>query len=424
MIVRAIQDGTVREWAARRSAQLPRGQYWVYFTAAIFFNFGFSVFFFLFNLYLLGFGYNERSLGFLGSFMSVGTLCGTVPAGIALDRFGLRRTLTCSIAGACVVSALRVVMVSHLAQIPLAVLGGICLSSWGVCLSPTVASLTSEERRPAGFSIMFASGIGVAGVGALAAGNLPACFQRLLGPALRVGQAERYTLLLAIGVGALSLIPLSRIDLRPASPRTRFTRPSAPFLRRFLPAMAVWSLVTGALPPFASLYFVHHLGVTLSAMGGIFSLSQLVQFGAILLAPVVFRWTGVGNGIVLTQGMTALMLFALARIETPLFAGWLYWGYMASQCMNEPGIYSLLMERVPEAGRGGASSYTFFVAAASQIVASAGVGILVVRLGYSAVLCAAAALGIVAAALFWRLAASPAAVASALPEAAATPNGG
>ena len=167
--------------------------------------------------------------------------------------------------------------------------------------------------------------------------------------------------------------------------------------------MALWSFVAGAFPPFANIFFVHHLGLSLEAMGSIFSLSQLVQFAAILGAPILFRWTGLSTGILLTQLATAAMLFSLASTHSAHRNAWLYWGYMGAQCMNEPGIYSLLMDRVPESDRNGASSYTFFVSAASQIVASTAVSSLFVRFNYSVVLFGIAAAGVLAAVLFRRL---------------------
>ena len=76
---------------------------------------------------------------------------------------------------------------------------------------------------------------------------------------------------------------------------------------------------------------------------------------------------------------------------------------MAFQSMNEPGIYSLLMERSPEHERNSASALTFFVSAAAQAIASLAVGAAIVRFGYSAMLGVIAALAVVAAILFRRL---------------------
>src|SRR6201994_3884424 len=50
---------------------------------------------------------------------------------------------------------------------------------------------------------------------------------------------------------------------------------------------------------FANVYFVHHLGLSLQKVGFVFSLSQLVQFVAVLGAPLLFRRTGLVRGVVL-----------------------------------------------------------------------------------------------------------------------------
>ena len=51
------------------------------------------VFFFLYNLYLLDCGFNEEFLGLVTSAMAVGSIVGTVPAGIMGPGLGLRRTM-------------------------------------------------------------------------------------------------------------------------------------------------------------------------------------------------------------------------------------------------------------------------------------------------------------------------------------------
>jgi hypothetical protein len=76
---------------------------------------------------------------------------------------------------------------------------------------------------------------------------------------------------------------------------------------------------------------------------------------------------------------------------------------MAVQYMNEPGIFSLLMDRIPLSQRSSASASTFFVTSACQAVASASVGAAIVRFGYSAVLLGIACLALTATGLFGRL---------------------
>jgi MFS family permease len=397
------------QYFRRLLAGAPRGQFWLFFTAALFFNFGFSIFFFLFNIYLLGFQFTERSLGLIGGFVAFGSILGTIPVGICAQRFGLRLTLVGGLLCTVIFSVLRIWFLAQTAQLALALLTGMTLCSWAVCLSPAIAGLTRERQRPGAFSLMFSSGIGIAALGALVAGQLPG-WLRHLPQSFTAAEASRFTLEFACGAAALSIIPLLRLHLPGAAPRVQLPRLSHPFLRRFLPAMAVWALVTGSFPPFANVYFVHHLGLSLQKLGFVFSIAQLVQFLAVLCAPLLFRRTGLVKGVILTQLATAAALASLALIHPGSHGGtpavWVYPVYMAMQFMNEPGIYSLLMDQIPPGERSSASASTFFVSNACQAMASAAMGVAIVRFGYSPALLAIAGLAVMATLLFARLSGS------------------
>jgi MFS family permease len=398
--------GRFRKWLVNA----PRGHFWIYFSAATLFGFGLSVYYFLFNIYLVGFGLTERTLGIIGSLSAVGGILGTIPAGMVAERFGLRLTLTCGLLLALVSLALRACIIWLPAQFVLAVLIGLTLSVLGVTMSPMIAGLTTQQQRPFAFGIMFAWGVCTNGLGGFVASRLPALLRTLpLQVSLSSIAANRYTLLFGCGVAVLALLPLSRLrlPLSTVSPRARLSRPTSPFLLRFLLAMAVWNLVTGSFAPFANVYFVHHLGLPLERAGSIFTFSQGVCFVALLCAPLLFRRTGLASGIMLTQLATAASLAGLACIHTATQAAWMFWAYMAFQSMNEPGIYSLLMERSPERERNSASAFTFFVSAAAQAIASLAVGAAIVRFGYSAMISVIAALAVVAAMLFRRLPDTP-----------------
>ena len=68
----------------------PSRGFWVFFTVAFFFDFGFSVYFFLFNLYLLDIHFNERTIGLIGGALTLGSAIGTLPAGWLARKTGLR----------------------------------------------------------------------------------------------------------------------------------------------------------------------------------------------------------------------------------------------------------------------------------------------------------------------------------------------
>jgi MFS family permease len=385
--------------------KVPRGQFWYFYAGTVFQAFGISIFFFLFNIYLLGFGWNERSLGLIGSMMALGSILGTIPAGMLAERLGLRWTLCGGLSLAIIFSILRACILWQPAQLAFALLTGFTLSFWAVSFSPAIASLTTEPQRPFAFSLFFASGISFGGLGGLVAGRLPGLFAKLpLHVELRsTHSAQALTLLFGCAVMALALLPLSHLSLRATVPKARLPRFNNPFLRRFLPAMAVWNLVTGSFLPFATVYFVHHLGVSLESMGNIYSVSQLIMVFAVLSVPLIFRRTGLVPGLMLTQLATAAAMVFLAGAHNVRSATLLYWAMMAAVTMSEPGIYSMLMDRTPEAERSGASAATFFVNSASQIIASYAIGSAIVQFGYPRSLLVIAAFAVVAAVLFRRL---------------------
>jgi MFS family permease len=338
--------------------------------------------------------------------MAAGSICGTIPAGVVAQRVGLRWTLSGGLLFSLIFLALRAYFVWLPAQLIFAVLVGIGICSLGVCLSPLIAGLTTEQQRPFAFGFIFSWGVCTNGFGGFASSRLPGLLRALSSRAtLDANSANKYTLLIGCCLAALALLPLSRLRLTPhvTTPRAQPSHRPSPFLLRFLIAMAVWNLVTGSFAPFANVYFVHHLGLPLERAGSIFSFSQGVCFLALLGAPLLFRRTGLTSGIMLTQLATAASLAGLACIQTATQAAWIYWGYMAFQSMNEPGIYSLLMERSPEGERNSASARTFFVSAVAQAVASLTVGAAIVRFGYPVMLGVIAVLAVVAAILFRRL---------------------
>jgi predicted MFS family arabinose efflux permease len=71
--------------------------------------------------------------------------------------------------------------------------------------------------------------------------------------------------------------------------------------------------------------------------------------------------------------------------------------------MSEPGLFTLLMDRVSPAEQPGASSLNFFVITVSQAVAVAITGSGFARYGYPTVLAAMAVVAAVAAGSFWML---------------------
>ena len=387
------------QWQLQRHHLAPA--FWIFLAASFFFDLGLSIYFFLFNLFLVGHGYNEKSLGLLASAMAAGGFTGALPAGQFARRFGLRTALFAAFLLAIAIFSARALLLALPAQLVLAFLAGITLSIWAVCISPAVAQMTTERQRPFAFSLIFSLGIGVGALGGLFGGRLPGWFAHHPHFA---SEPQRLVLLLSCAVVAIGLWPVSRLHfIRPDLPTRARPTLLSPFLLRFLPAIALWSLVTGSFSPFANVYFAHHMQMSLPQIGNAFSLSQIAQVAAVLAAPLLFRRFGLVTGIVFTQLSAATLLCILASIHSPLAATIGYMAFTAFQWMNEPGIYSLLMDRVPPDQREAAAASNSLVSSASQALAAMLAGAAFARFGYPTPMISIAIIATLAAALFWYL---------------------
>ncbi len=376
--------------------------FWTFFAASFCFDLGMTMYFFLYNIYLLDRGFKEDFLGWMISAMNIGTIVCSIPAAVLIQRLGIRRSLLTCIATLSAVLAARALLAPRAAILSFALFGGGLTTIWAVAISPTIALLTDEQSRPFGFSVVFSSGIGVGILANLAASYLPG-FLTHFSPAMSGIRGRQVVLLIAAAIVALGLIPLSRlrIEIPPSSSRKLY--PRSPFLLRFLPAVALWSLVTGSLSPLANVYFSQYFHTPLERIGTIFSFSNLFQVLGILVAPVLFKKLGVVPGVASSQLVAALLLGFLAGTSGALPASVIYVVFTGFLWMSEPGMFSLLMTGVAPEERAGASALNFLVISLVQAGAVAATGTSFARFGYPTVLATIAMVGALAAVAFWFL---------------------
>jgi MFS family permease len=384
--------------------------FWVFFSAAFFFDAGFSVYFFLFNLYLLDFHFSDRSIGLIGGALTLGSLVGTLPAGFLAGKFGLRPLLAICFASASLLNALRTLWMWEAAQVVLAFLAGVAMCMWGVCFLPAVARLTNEKTRTSAFSLIFSVSIGTSILGGIVSGYLPLWF-KAAGIALQAAEIMRLILLAACGIAFVSIVPLlylrfpaqsqEEADVVPRTSKRWFHVLSHdPFLVRFLPLMALWAAVLAAFTPFANVYLSRELHIPLARIGLIFSATQALQFAMGLLVPVIVRALGLIHGIVATQLIAALALIAMAVSGNGSLAIALYLLFSAAQWASSPVLYNLLMNKTPDQHRSTAAAMALFSNAFAATFATSGAGSLFTRFGYKPVLLGIAGLALVAAMLF------------------------
>ena len=388
--------------------RLSRG-FWVFFAVAFFFDFGFSVYFFLFNLYLLDFHFNERTIGLVGGALTLGSMVGTLPAGWVARKIGLRPLLALCFTTAPAIGVMRALFMLEWTQIALAFLAGVAMCIWGVCFLPAVARLTSEENRASAFSLIFSVSIGTSALGGIVCGYLPQ-WLKLAGFAMQAADVKRIILIASCCIASVGLIPLLRLRIpteesAPQSPSVAENQSwkMSPFLLRFLPSMALWTAVLASFSPFANVYLQQDLHISLARIGVIFSVSQGIQLCVGLMTPQVFRRLGLLNGIVATQVATAAAIGCLAGTHNRALAVVLYLSFSATQWMSSPGLYNFLMSKVADEERSSAAAMTLFCNALLQSCATAAAGILFAQFGYPRVLVGIAALALTAALLFGML---------------------
>jgi MFS family permease len=326
-------------------------------------------------------------------------MTGTLPVGALAERFGFKRVLLAGFVLTPVISAVRPFLAGEHAQIALAFLTGLSLCSWQVCFSPATAALSTERSRTFAFSLMLSTGIATGALGGLAGGWLPGWIAGV-GLAAGAADAKRLVLLACCAIYGLGVWPVSRLKLRETGMKRQRAWRFDPFLYRYLPAMAMWTLAAGAFVPFAQVFLAKQVHLALPMIGEAFSLEQIAQVGAILVAPVFFRRCGLVAGIAYTQAVSGLALAGLAGAHGRGAALGLYVSFMAIHWMGGPGIYSLLMGRVAEEARSTASAANNFTTQLCQSIVAAAAGAAYVRFGYPTVLGMVAAMALLSSALF------------------------
>lgn len=375
--------------------------YWTFYGASLLFDLGMYIFFLLYNVYLLDRSFTARFLGLIVGAGALGSVFGTVFGGVLSNRLGLRKSLIVCLPVVAAISMLRAVIGLPAVLIGLAFAGAAFAAIWAIGLCPAVAQMTGEDNRAFGFSVILSSGIAVGILGGFTGGHLPDWVRA--GMAASQLHAEQIALLIGCALVALAAWPISRINFGPATVRSKTVYPRNAFLWRFLPAIAVWSLVTGGFSPFFNAYFSQHFHMSVSRIGTMLSLSQLSQVCAVLIAPLLFRRIGLIKGVMSTQIAAGIALACLAAAPAGFWAAALFTIFSAFEWMNEPGIFTLLMSRVSPEERTGASALMFLVISLSQAAAGALAGAGFARFGYPPVMSVIAIIACIAAALFSRL---------------------
>jgi MFS family permease len=398
LLLPACLQGVAWWWRAK-DLGTPFLRYWA---AASLYNLGLLIFFLLYNLYLAQIGYKEDFIGLASSIMTAGALSGSLPAGMLIQRWGVKRALLACVVAVPLICAVRAVAGQSVFLLFTAFAGGFISSMWAVIQTPAVAQLTGVESRPFGFSLIFASGISLGFLGGLIGGRLPGWVSRYshhLPPAAGM----RIALLAGCAIALLALIPASRLKLAdPVESETRLTLPLRSIWRFLVPA-AIWNFALGCVNPFIGLYFTKHLNLSVQNFGTLFGVAKILSLVGMLSVSAYFRRVGIASGVARTQIAAAVALGCMALSPGVWTAIPAYLAFEVFVWMYEPGCFGLLADVVAPEQRARASALYFLVASASGALAAAIAGIAIAHAGYLTVLSSAAITAVIAAVVFQTL---------------------
>ena len=355
------------------------------------FNFGMFVFYLIYNLYLLDLGFKEDLLGAISSASTTGSMAGTLAAVTLHRRAGLQRSLILFLVGTALISTVRALITVKWILIGAAFVSGTLFSVWAVSIAVVIAQIATDRQRVFAFSVYIATVIGVGIVGDAVGGRLPLLIGHVFALSGAV-EAKRWTLFIGAWLAGFAAVPALFMRLEPVDRSAGRHYPRGPFIWRFLAALALINLATGAFNPFANAYFSQYLKMRVDQIGLIFSGGQIAQVIAIVLSPILIRRLGLVWGIVSMEIAAGVSLLFLSTGPAPIGAALGYAGYLAFQWMDEPAMDTLLMGRVDPSERSGASAMMYMVMFGAAAVAAYLSGLALIRIGYPRLMIVAASL--------------------------------
>ena len=298
-------------------------------------------------------GMSVTNLGAILTTFGLTTVIFSIPFAIFSDRHG-RKTLM--LTGSFIASVILIVpgFTSDFLLLELsAVLGGtgeaMFLSTWNAYLADT----TTEESRPATFSLSFVTFTIASGVGSFLPGIFP-----LMPLSLFDAHRVTFVTLGLIGIGTPLSVFRWASDVRPKTPRGGILpRKSLGIIVKFSTANMMIALGAGLIIPLIPTWFYLRFNETDVFSGPLIAVSNIAMGLAAVTSPGISKRVGLVRGIVATQLFSTLFLFAMPFSPTALVAAPLYVVRAMLMNMSSPLADTFLMNMIADDERATASSF-------------------------------------------------------------------
>ncbi len=307
--------------------------------------------------------------------MTIGGLCALLPAGVIIDRVGLRAALLGGVVMTTVGLVFTAIMRSptgiYVAAFGIGLGGATCRVAWG----PAIMRLTTPASRPRAFTWNVAILIATGSVWTFLAAEMPS-WGRL---AQSSGFSATQLVLLAGAAVTLAAVPCYGVLRLPesAAPAVRFTLSGLglPQASTALVALiAFWMLAAALVLPFFNVYFVDRFALPVSRVGAVFAVAQVVSAAVLLGAAELARRWGPKAMLVAWIVLSAPLLVWLSLTEVLSVAIGLYFVQGIIGPATNPLIDQVLLERAPRERHGIVAGWRNAAAEGAGAVGASGGG--------------------------------------------------
>lgn len=345
----------------------------LFFLANVLYQFGTGMFSVLYNLYIQGLGYNDSMNGTVVSIQSLATALMFIPIGLIGDRGSRKRILVLGalLSGTGLIA--RAFLASEFSLLGLAVYTGLFASFFQVLAIPFLAENTAKSARMRIFSIHASLVLASQVLGSMGGGFLADALQAF-------GLNKVDSLKTALFIGGLATFaafipllfttdkndahtrpldaPIPHQPLRPGGAVTASGIGDFKVIGQFALAQLLIGLGSGLVVPYLNLYFTNRFSVSLSAVGILISLGQVMTIVSMLIGPSLVNRVGAVKAVVLFQVLSLPFLLLTGFTNVLLIASVGFLFRQALMNAANPIQSSILIDRVPDHRRGIANSVT------------------------------------------------------------------
>lgn len=351
----------------------------LFFIANLCFQVGSGMFMVLYNLYIQSLGYNDDMNGTLISLQSLATALMFVPIGFLGDRTSRKKIL---ILGA-LLTGIGFIGRSYVESSTnlhvLAVFSGLVASAFQVIAVPFLAENARKEQRLQLFSYHFALGLAAQVFGSMGGSALADVLQST--GWTRVASLQ--TVLMLGGIATLiSFLPLLAVkearkrgalqaETEAAAPsRTAASKrkeedlqhpnPAAEWrdIRRLTFCQLLVGLGSGLVVPYLNLYFTNRFDTSITMVGLLISLGQVMTIISMLIGPTLVKRIGQVPAIVVFQMLSLpfLLLTGFTNALSIAIVSFLF--RQALMNAANPIQSAVMVDRISDSRRGIANSLT------------------------------------------------------------------